>query len=103
MADVVVEREALRRTLSAYPNLASMDYASYVQGAAEVLLHLRDIQTEHDAIHVDSHDGPTLEETSPALIELLERAGDEWGPTGVAKTAMLLANRSGATDSRNDG
>lgn len=35
--------------------------------------------------------GPSLEETDPRLLDVLRRAGDEWGPAGVARAAAMLA------------
>ena len=34
--------------------------------------------------------GPELDETDPTLLWLLRRMGDEWGPSGVLRTARKL-------------
>lgn len=44
--------------------------------------------------------GPGLDETDPTLLWLLRRAGDEWGPRGVARAAALLAAADAAEASR---
>lgn len=39
--------------------------------------------------------GPALHETDERLIAILRSAGDEWGPTGVARAAALLVAAGG--------
>lgn len=34
-----------------------------------------------------------LDDTAPGLIELLKKAGDEWGPLGVAEVAAQLTDQ----------
>ena len=39
----------------------------------------------------DPEPGPDLTDIDPTLLWLLRRAGDEWGPAGVARAATKLA------------
>ena len=41
-----------------------------------------------------------LKDVSEDLLEVLRRAGDEWGPLGVARVAARLANRELKTEMR---
>lgn len=96
------------RALYLYPHDGEVGSEQHPDGSGRPLT-IEDVRAERDegdvpgevehpdghrcsTLHVEESPGPMLAETDPELIRKLRKAGDRWGPLGVALAAVQLTD-----------